>query len=79
MNLSQHLADADLLLCHGSATSTLEALYKQVTPVIAPSHNDAYFVARQCLNAEAAVTIDWTTGFTRRNIRTAATTALHLT
>ncbi|WP_327141320.1 glycosyltransferase [Nocardia sp. NBC_01327] len=77
LDLAHHLTEADILLCHGSATSTLEALYRQVTPVIAPSHNDAYFVARRCADSNTAITIDWATGFTRQNIRTAATTALH--
>ncbi|MFI5783312.1 glycosyltransferase [Nocardia sp. NPDC051570] len=77
LNLGHHLAQADILLCHGSATSTLEALYHRVTPVIAPSHNDTYFVAQRCADSNTAVTIDWATDFTRAHTRAAATEALH--
>ncbi|MCU1645429.1 MAG: cpg2 [Nocardia sp.] len=37
----------------------------------------AGIVQRRCADSNTAITIDWATGFTRQNIRTAATTALH--
>ncbi|WP_216916158.1 glycosyltransferase [Nocardia noduli] len=76
LNLRQHLGSADMLLCHGSATSTLEALYHQVIPIIAPTHGDTYFVARQCAATSTAVVIDWANGCTRNAIRQAAMTAI---
>ncbi|MBF6102301.1 hypothetical protein IU510_30235 [Nocardia cyriacigeorgica] len=76
LNPRQYLLHADILLCHGSATSTLEALYHRVTPIIAPTHNDTYFVARQCARVHAAVVIHWGSDFSSAAIRRATTAAM---
>ncbi|PPJ22982.1 hypothetical protein C5E45_15185 [Nocardia nova] len=77
LDLLHHLPHADLLLCHGSATSTLEALHRAVVPIIAPAHNDTLFVARRCIDADAGVVIDPTGNCIRKQVHAAATAALH--
>jgi hypothetical protein len=77
LDLLYHLPRADILLCHGSATSTLEALHRAVVPIIAPAHNDTLFVARRCIDAHAGVVIDPTGNCIRKQVHAAATAALH--
>lgn len=77
LNLLRHLTQAEVLLCHGSATSTLEALHRAVVPIIAPAHSDTLFVARRCVNAHAGVVIDPTGDCIRRQVHAAASVALH--
>ncbi|MBF6278535.1 MULTISPECIES: glycosyltransferase [Nocardia] len=77
LDLLHHLTRADILLCHGSATSTLEALHRAVVPIIAPVHNDTLFVARRCVDAHAGVVINPTGNCIRKQVRAAATAALH--
>lgn len=74
LDLPRRLPNAEVLLCHGSATSTLEALYYGVAPLIRPSHNDAFFVARQCARRRAAIVLD--ADVTRRDIQLAVEQAL---
>ncbi|MCX4097760.1 glycosyltransferase [Nocardia sp. alder85J] len=76
LDVRRHVAHADILVCHGSATSTLEALAHGAVPIIAPRHNDTFHVAAQCARHHAAVILDWDTGFTPATITGAATTAL---
>lgn len=77
LNLLHHLAHAEVLLCHGSATSTLEALYRGVVPIIAPAHGDTLFVARSSAEAHVGVVIDPANNCVRRQVHTAASMALH--
>ncbi|MGY4102090.1 hypothetical protein ACW2Q0_21440 [Nocardia sp. R16R-3T] len=77
LNLLHHLTQADVLLCHGSATSTLEALHRAVVPIIAPAHSDTLFVARRCVDAHAGVVVDPTGDRIRRQVHAAASAALH--
>lgn len=77
LNLLHQLTHAKVMLCHGSATSTLEALHRAVVPIIAPAHGDTLFVARGCAEARVGVVIDPAGDCTRRQVHTAASMALH--
>ncbi|WP_454197144.1 glycosyltransferase [Nocardia sp. Marseille-Q1738] len=57
LDLPAELADADLFVCHGSATSTMEALYYGCPPLIVPQHNDNFFVAETCARNGIAGTL----------------------
>jgi UDP:flavonoid glycosyltransferase YjiC (YdhE family) len=57
-DLLRELARADLFVCHGSATSTLESLYHGTPPLIIPLHGDTYHVAARCAALGIAATLD---------------------
>jgi UDP:flavonoid glycosyltransferase YjiC (YdhE family) len=57
VDLLTELSQCAVVVCHGSANSTMEALYYRALPLVIPFHNDAFHVAARCSQQRLALSI----------------------